>query len=427
MSDNEEKVRVSNPVLFKFGSRSEYEHLLQNHTIQDNALYFLLDTNELYRGAIPIAQVHYYEGEYEDGEDAESAIIRTMTGETPIPGDILTLYTDVEHTAMENYLYVADGTWRSFNGGSGAIGAAHNADNVSIEIQQGDFSLKNWGTAYYKYVPAANDVPAHYERQEVNNTHPWKAGLEPRVTTEDGQLVLAWYEPNSDTVDGLSNALETLRQTVESHTTRIEGHDDRLDALEQQVNGLNSAFQFKGVVADQVELITMDTTNLRAGDVYQIVENGAEFAWDGTQWVELGTTVDLTPITQEVNSLRELVGEVPAGENPPDKTVLERLDDIEQGLALQIALGGTIVQPVNNVVNIPIFEGSDPGLVPARDDEIVDANYVLSAAGTWIEPMDPRIGDLRYNKHVYPTVESYVGAVFDDFSLEWQEIEPREV
>jgi hypothetical protein len=78
----------------------------------------------------------------------------------------------------------------------------------------------------------------------------------------------------------------------------------------------------------------MDTTNLREGDVYQIVENGAEFAWDGTQWVELGTTVDLTPITQELGDLRDLMGEVPAGENPPDKTVLERLDDIEQGLAL---------------------------------------------------------------------------------------------
>lgn len=427
MADNNEEAKVTNPVLFKFGSRSEYNELRRNSEILDNALYFLLDTNELYRGNIPIGQVHYYEGEYEQGDDTSSAIIRIMTGETPIPGDVLTLYKDATHAEMENYLYVADGTWRSFNGGAGAIGAATNADDVSVELQQGDLSLKNWGKAYYKYVPAANDIPAHYERQEVNNTHPWKAGLEPRVVEEDGVLVLAWYEPNSDTVDGLSSALETLRQTVESHTERIEGHDDKLDELEQKINSVGSAFQFKGTVADQVALMLLDTTNMREGDVYQIVENGAEFAWDGSQWVELGTTVDLTPLTQEVESLRDLMGDVPAGEDPPAKTVLERLSDIEQSTALQIALGGTVVQPNNGIVNIPIFEGEGPGLVPLRDGSLVDANYVLSAAGTWIEPYDPRIGDLRYNKHVYPTVESYVNAVFDDFSLEWQEIQPKGV
>jgi len=73
---------------------------------------------------------------------------------------------------------------------------------------------------------------------------------------------------------------------------------------------------------------------MREGDVYQIVENGAEFAWDGSQWVELGTTVDLTPLTQEVESLRDLMGDVPVGEDPPAKTVLERLSDIEQSTAL---------------------------------------------------------------------------------------------
>jgi len=134
MADNNEEAKVTNPVLFKFGSRSEYNELRQKSEILDNALYFLLDTNELYRGNIPIGQVHYYEGEYEQGDDTSSAIIRIMTGETPIPGDVLTLYKDATHAEMENYLYVADGTWRSFNGGAGAIGTATNADDVSVEL-----------------------------------------------------------------------------------------------------------------------------------------------------------------------------------------------------------------------------------------------------------------------------------------------------
>ena len=427
MADTNEENKVTNPVLFKFGSRSEYNELLSQEAIQDNALYFLLDTNELYRGKIPIGQVHYFEGEYEEGDDTSSAIIRITASATPIPGDVLTLYTDDTHAEMENYLFVADGTWRSFNGGTGAIGAATNADDVSIEIQQGDLSLKNWGKSYYKYVLATDETPAHYELQEVNNTHPWKAGLEPRVTDENGTLVLAWYEPNSDTVDGLSTALQELQRTVESHTTQLEDHDDKLDELEQKVNGLNSAFKFEGVVVDQVELLSLDTSEMRNGAVYQVTEDGSEWAWNGSNWVELGTTVDLTAVNQELESLRDLMGEVPAGETPPDKTVLERLDTLEDSALLQIALGGNVVQPVNGVVNIPIFEGGQPGLVPLRDGSLVDANFVLSAAGTWIQPEDPRIGDLRYNKRVYPTVESYVNAVFDDFSLEWQEIQPKGV
>ena len=37
-------------VIFKFGTRAEYNALV---TKQANALYFLLDTHELYRGEVP--------------------------------------------------------------------------------------------------------------------------------------------------------------------------------------------------------------------------------------------------------------------------------------------------------------------------------------------------------------------------------------
>lgn len=66
------------------------------------------------------------------------------------------------------------------------------------------------------------------------------------------------------------------------------------DAISQE---LSAAFKFKGVVANLTELeAIVDPAN---GDVYQVTNPGtgksnAEYAYNGTSWVELGTEVDLS-------------------------------------------------------------------------------------------------------------------------------------
>lgn len=66
------------------------------------------------------------------------------------------------------------------------------------------------------------------------------------------------------------------------------------DAVSQE---LSAAFKFKGVVANLTELeAIVDPAN---GDVYQVTNPGtgktnAEYAYNGTAWVELGTEVDLS-------------------------------------------------------------------------------------------------------------------------------------
>ena len=60
---------------------------------------------------------------------------------------------------------------------------------------------------------------------------------------------------------------------------------------------MSSAFKFKGVVADLTELEAI--TNPSNGDVYQVTNPGtgktnAEYAYNGSAWVELGTEVDLS-------------------------------------------------------------------------------------------------------------------------------------
>ena len=67
-----------------------------------------------------------------------------------------------------------------------------------------------FGVKYYRFVPEADEVAAHYEAQLVDSEHPWKEGLEPRVVEENEELVLGWFEPNTATVEGLTNQITTL-------------------------------------------------------------------------------------------------------------------------------------------------------------------------------------------------------------------------
>jgi hypothetical protein len=77
-------------------------------------------------------------------------------------------------------------------------------------------SLHNFGKVFYKYIPENEETgaPAHYDKVEVSDENPWVAGLEPRVVTEDGKLVLGWYEPNPTTIEGVNDQVTAVQGTV---------------------------------------------------------------------------------------------------------------------------------------------------------------------------------------------------------------------
>lgn len=72
-------------VLFKFGTQAEYL-ALENKL--DNALYFLTDTGELYKGETAIARSHVYKGSKQNNETSIDALNRITYDQTPIEGDI---------------------------------------------------------------------------------------------------------------------------------------------------------------------------------------------------------------------------------------------------------------------------------------------------------------------------------------------------
>lgn len=103
------------------------------------------------------------------------------------------------------------------------VGVIPAGDNKSIEMDESDvISLHDFGKAYYKYVAEDGDVAAHYERVVVGEpvaegseeVYAWKAGLEPKVVTENGQLVIGWYEPNPTTIEGVNDQVTAVQGTV---------------------------------------------------------------------------------------------------------------------------------------------------------------------------------------------------------------------
>lgn len=101
------------------------------------------------------------------------------------------------------------------------VGVIPAGDNKSIEIDENNvFALHDFGKAFYKYIPEEKNETgevvkeAYYEKVEVSEVNPWKAGLEPKVTTEEGQLVIGWYEPNPTTIEGVNDQVTAVQGTV---------------------------------------------------------------------------------------------------------------------------------------------------------------------------------------------------------------------
>ena len=260
----------------------------------------------------------------------------------------------------------------------------------SLEMSEGNvLNLKNFGKQYYRFVPQEGETEAHYELQTVDASHAWAAGLELRTALEGGKVTLGWYEPNPTTIEGLHSQVGTLQTSV--------------DDLKNTVQGLSSAFQFKGSVASADEL---PKTDLRNGDVYQVGDK--EYVYNGTDWVELGFNVDLSTYatTEYVN-----------GQVADLQTLINKKIELVKvnGTALEIAEN-------DKSVNIPLFGTSTAGLVPQTTEAVASDKYYLTAIGTWAQPADSRVGELTIDGQAYDTVENYVAAAIEKTQPNWSNI-----
>lgn len=241
--------------------------------------------------------------------DYDALVAYAASGATAYVGQLV-VYVDEVNNKSTVYLIQNDGSLSEVGSGNTA---ATNVDKVSLQLVDGTIGLYGYGKEYYKYNSAQGTegeegyVPAGYTL-----TTGWVAGLEPRVVEKEGAFVLGWYEPNTDTMEGLNTTVGTLGTKVEnlagdvadletlvnggknSAGQEVTGLVTRVGSLESTIKDLTSAFIFKGTVATVSELTNI--SNPQNGWVYKVSDTEAEYAYDGTNWIELGTVyeVDLT-------------------------------------------------------------------------------------------------------------------------------------
>lgn len=249
----------------------------------------------------------------------EEAQTYASTGATAYPGQILSVVP--ESGAATVYVIQENGTLTE-------VGSATDGDDKTIILEDGVLGLYDYGKRYYRWISGEDEQPGHHELTEVSEEYPWKAGLEPKVVLSGSDLVIGWYEPNPTTIEGVNSQVNTLTQTVTELQTNITNTitpsiealeaavgtpagdsaatglykeiDDTKTELQAEINSkVAGAFHFRGeasrfedgvlyhMVEDSEQAITAS-----AGDVYQL--NDKEYAYDGTEWVELGFSLDLS-------------------------------------------------------------------------------------------------------------------------------------
>lgn len=93
---------------------------------------------------------------------------------------------------------------------------ATDGDETTITLNTAEkLTLKDFGKAYYRYVA---------ETKQYEKVTGFKAGLQPQIALEGGKLVLAWYEPNTTTVEGLQSQISALSSSVQDISNKV-GND----------------------------------------------------------------------------------------------------------------------------------------------------------------------------------------------------------
>lgn len=381
-------------------------------------------------------------------------------------GQILSLVDETNNTATAYMIIDTAGTLQE-------VGSATLGDNVSIELKDGVLAVKDFGKRFYKYIDAVEGgEAAHYELIDVDEENPWEAGLEPRVVSENGTMVIGWYQPNPTTVDGVQdqvvaiqgdvaeakeeinvldellngsaenpgglvgevediadvlygtegeNPVPGLIEEVETLRSELEDADKALqediDAVSKdladnyytktevytksEVDGkVAGLFHFKGIVE------VLPETGTDVGEVYQVGD--AEYAWNGTEWVKLGYTLDLSAYYTKT----EVDAEV--------KKVQDEVDLAEQSITdLGEELNGRIdnVAAEHETINSRIDDVS--GNVNSAVERIEALETAKEGFDTHFETVDGKIESLELVDEGFSTrigtLETNVGTPSENF------------
>lgn len=154
------------------------------------------------------------------------------------------------------------------------VGSAPVGDNLSIEIVDGKVQLKNFGKEYYAYVPAVKDEAGNItEESKYVLTEGFKAGLEPRINLDGENLIIAWYEPGSETVEDIAANVESVSKVVDELDEVLNAEGGLVDQVDELKNQVGTAADDTGNAATGLykeleDLVDIVDTKADAEDVY---------------------------------------------------------------------------------------------------------------------------------------------------------------
>lgn len=404
--------------------------------------------------------------------DYDSMAHYAATDVTAYVGQILVHVDEVAEVAKV-YVIANPAGDLTLVGEDASSGSAINVDNRTIELDNENLlRLKDFGVRYYRYIAASEDehgkpIPSSYVLQEVDEDHPWKAGLIPQVaTSDDGNYVIGWYEPNPTTIDGVNTAVTALQGELQTVKNNLSQNYYTKEELGKVLN-------YKGAKNSLAEIEAITDGNI--GDVYVDKSSGIEYIWDGTQWDALGNTVDLSgyvtkveigTLKNDVETLKTDTGTLKTDTSNLKKVQDQLVKDVDNletqvgnletligapanaetsteasGLYAVIAkeigdanflkgvqVDGTDLVISQRKVQLSTFnkDSTVSGLVPVVTIELGEnkkkSDYFLNAEGNWAIPLDSRIGTLTYNNVAYDDVTSYVDARVQNATIQWESI-----
>ena len=162
-------------------------------------------------------------------------------------------------------------------------------DETTITLNTAEkLTLKDFGKAYYKYVAKTPESPARYEKVTG-----FKAGLQPQIALEEGKLVLAWYEPNPTTVEGLQSEISALSSSVKDIATTVGNEQSGLvHDVSEISSGLSTHVSNSDihVTADEKVAWNAKQEQIAAGEFIKLAEDKKTISVDFTGLVLDGGT-----------------------------------------------------------------------------------------------------------------------------------------
>lgn len=278
---------------------------------------------------------------------AKSAVAPGETGSNYYHGQIVSVLSadGITHYTIES------------NGTLTPVGAQTSGDDKTIKLNNGVLSLANFGERYYKYIAkdtimegdysypdnmpstasngtylkvadvwyvmtaegwvVAEGEPNTSERYELTEGWPANKGLTAQavLNAEGTAYELAWYEPSTVTVEGLSQAMAAMQTNIDAIDAKVANAADTANANKAAIAKLNADASTEGSVDYKIAQFISAYLESDEGDP----DNKMDSLKDLINWAEQHDTevasygTDIAANKQAIADLEALVGTLPEG------------------------------------------------------------------------------------------------------------------